>query len=155
MIPWRRDRLPTPVFLGFPGGLNHKESVCNAGDLCSIPGSGRSPGGGHSNPLQCSCLENSRESRAWKATVHRFAKSQTGLSDFHFQIPQKSLSSVGTEPDMTKRSRFCLQTSFAQYSIFLFHFNCFILFKIIRKLKDFTQKIHYQLLLKNQKLGQN
>ena len=44
--------------LGFPGGLAGEESACNAGDLGSIPGLGRSPGGGHGNPLQCSCLEN-------------------------------------------------------------------------------------------------
>ena len=41
-IPWRRDRLPTPVFLGFPCGSAGKESACNAGDLGSIPGLGRS-----------------------------------------------------------------------------------------------------------------
>ena len=52
------DRLPTPVFLGFPGGSDGKESACNAGDLGSIPGLGRFPGGGHGNPLQYSCLEN-------------------------------------------------------------------------------------------------
>ena len=57
-IPWKRDRLPTPVFLGFPGGSEGKESTCNVGDLGSIPGLGRSPGGGHGNPLWCSCLEN-------------------------------------------------------------------------------------------------
>ena len=57
-IHWRRDRLPTPVFLGFPGGSDGKESACNAGDLGSIPGLGRSPGGGHGNPLQHSSLEN-------------------------------------------------------------------------------------------------
>ena len=45
--PWRRDRLPTPVFSGFPGGSDSKESAHNAGDLGSIPGLGRSPGGGH------------------------------------------------------------------------------------------------------------
>ena len=42
---WRRDRRPTPVFLGFPGGLDDKESACNEGDLGSIPGLGRSPRG--------------------------------------------------------------------------------------------------------------
>ena len=42
----------------FPGSSNGKESACNAGDLGSIPGLGRSPGGGHGNPLQYSCLEN-------------------------------------------------------------------------------------------------
>ena len=43
--------LPTPVFLAFPGGSDCKESVCNVGDLGSVPGSGRSPGRGHGNPL--------------------------------------------------------------------------------------------------------
>ena len=42
----------------FPGGSDGKESACNAGDLSLIPGFGRSPGGGHGNPLQYSCLEN-------------------------------------------------------------------------------------------------
>ena len=55
---WRRERLPTPVFLGVPGGTDGKESACNEGDLGLIPRSGRSPGGGHGNPLQYSCLEN-------------------------------------------------------------------------------------------------
>ena len=57
-IYWGTDSLPTPVFLGFPGGSDTKESACNAGDLGSILGLGRSPGGGHGNPLQYSCLEN-------------------------------------------------------------------------------------------------
>ena len=46
-------------------------------DVGSIPGSGRSPGGGHGNPLQFSCLENPMDRGAWQATVHRVAKSQT------------------------------------------------------------------------------
>ena len=57
-IPWRRDRLPPPIFLGFSGGSDGKESACNAGDLGLIPGLGRSPGGGHGTLLQYSCLEN-------------------------------------------------------------------------------------------------
>ena len=44
-IPWKRDRLPTPVFLGFPGGSDGKESTCNVSDLGSVSGLGRSPGG--------------------------------------------------------------------------------------------------------------
>ena len=56
-IPWRRDGLPTPVFMGFPGGPDGKESAYNA-DLSLIPGLGSSHGGGHGNPLQYSCLEN-------------------------------------------------------------------------------------------------
>ena len=63
-IPWRRDRLPTPVFLGFAGGSDGKESACNEGDLGSIPGLGRSPGEGNGNPLQYSCLENPRDGGA-------------------------------------------------------------------------------------------
>ena len=57
-IPWRRDRLPTPVFLGFPVGSDSKESAYNAGDLGLIPGLRGSLGGGHGNPHQYSCLEN-------------------------------------------------------------------------------------------------
>ena len=53
-IHWRRDRLPTPVFMGFPGGSAGKESACNAGDLGLIPGLGRSPGEGRGYPLQYS-----------------------------------------------------------------------------------------------------
>ena len=57
-----RDRVPT---VGFPGGSEGKASACNAGDLGSIPGSGRSPGEGHGNPLQYSCLENAMNGGAW------------------------------------------------------------------------------------------
>ena len=53
-----RDRLPTPVFLGFCGGSAGKESALNAGDLSSIPGLGRSPGEGKGYPLQYSGLES-------------------------------------------------------------------------------------------------
>ena len=49
------------------------------GDMGSIPGSGRSAGGEHENPLQCSCLENPRDRGAWPAAVHGFAKGQTRL----------------------------------------------------------------------------
>ena len=59
-----------PYILGFPGGSDCKESTCNAGDLGSVPGLGRSPGGGHGNPLQYSCLENSRDRGAWQAIDH-------------------------------------------------------------------------------------
>ena len=51
-IHWRRDRLPTPVFLGFPGGSAAKKSACNAGNLGSILELGRSPGEGKGYPLQ-------------------------------------------------------------------------------------------------------
>ena len=67
--------------LDFPGGSDSKEPVYNAGDLGSIPGSGRSPGEGNGDPLQYSCLENSMDRGTWRAIVHGAAKSQTGLSD--------------------------------------------------------------------------
>ena len=66
----------------FPGGSDGKESACDVGDMGSIAGLGRSPGGGHGNPLQYSCLENSMDRGAWWATVCRVAKSQTRLSDY-------------------------------------------------------------------------
>ena len=78
---WRKDRLPTPAFLDFLGGLAGKESTHNEGDLGLIPGLGRSPGRGHGNPLQCSCLENPMDRGAWQATVHRVTESQTQLSN--------------------------------------------------------------------------
>ena len=65
---------------GFPGGSVVKKLLANAGDAGeSIPGSGRSPEGGHGNPLQYSCLENPMDRGAWWATVHRVAKSWTQL----------------------------------------------------------------------------
>ena len=50
--------------MGFPGGSDSKESACNEGDLGLIPGLGRSPGGGHGNPLQYYCLENPHGQRS-------------------------------------------------------------------------------------------
>ena len=105
---WRRKWQPTPVFclenprdggawwaavygvaqsrtrlkrLSSSIGLlcSGKESACNAGDLGSIPESGRSSGEGNGNPLQYSCLENSMDRGAWWATVHGVTKSQTRL----------------------------------------------------------------------------
>ena len=70
-------------FKGFPGGSDSKESASNARDPGSIPGSGRSPGGGHGNPLQYSCLENPVDRGAWRATVLGVTKSQTRLSNSH------------------------------------------------------------------------
>ena len=82
-IHWRRDSLPTPVFLGFPCGSAGKESICNAGDLGSVPGLGISPGDREGYPLQYSDLENSMD-----CVVRGVTKSQTQLNNFHFpQLP--------------------------------------------------------------------
>ena len=67
--------------MGFPGGSDSRESACNVGDLGSIPGSGRSPGGGNGNPSQYSYLENPMDRGAGQATVHGVAESQTRRSD--------------------------------------------------------------------------
>ena len=58
-----------PCDLGFPRSSFGKASASNAGDLGSIPGSGKSPGEGNGNPLQYSCLENPVDRGAWQATV--------------------------------------------------------------------------------------
>ena len=67
--------------MGFPGSSDVKVSACCAGDLGSIPGSGRPPGEGNGNPLQYPRLENPMDRRAWQATVHGVTESQTRLSD--------------------------------------------------------------------------
>ena len=74
---------------GFPGGSDGNESACSAGDLGSIPGSGRSLGEGHGNPLQYSCLGNSMDRELWWVTVHRVAKSWTQLSDSHLHFQRR------------------------------------------------------------------
>ena len=78
-IRWRRDRLPTPVFFGFPGGSAGKEPACNMGDSGSIPGLGRSPGERNGYPPQYSGMENPMDYR-----LCRITKSLTWLSDFPF-----------------------------------------------------------------------
>ena len=64
----------TILVFGFPGGSEVKASASNAGDLGSIPGSGRLPGEGNGNPLQYSCLENLTDRGTWGVTVHGVAK---------------------------------------------------------------------------------
>ena len=74
---WQMPRAPHLIVLTTPwrlvqgeqAGSGGKESTCNAGDLGSISGSGRSPGEGNDNPLQYPCLENSMDGEAWQVTV--------------------------------------------------------------------------------------
>ena len=74
------------LLIGFiqvaPVVKNPPDSAGDVRDACSIPGSGRSPGGGHGSPLQYSCLENPMDREAWGATVHRVSKSWTQLKQF-------------------------------------------------------------------------
>ena len=66
---------------GFSGSSDGKASACNAEDLDSIPELGRSPGEESVYPLRSSCVENSMDRRAWRATVHQVAKSRMPLSN--------------------------------------------------------------------------
>ena len=88
-ICWRRARLPTPVFLGFPCGSAGKESTHNAGDLGFIPRLGRSSAEGKGYPLQYSGWENSTD-----CIVHGVTESRTRLSDFHFHFKTLSISTT-------------------------------------------------------------
>ena len=82
MINWNILKLST-IFMKrwLPGGSVVKNLPANAGDAGSIPGSGRSPGGGNGKPLQNCCLENPMDRGAWQATVYGVAKSWIQLSD--------------------------------------------------------------------------
>ena len=66
--------------MGFPGGSDSKETTCIVGDLGSVPGWGRFPGGGHGNPLQYFCLENLMDRGAWWAAVSGVSENWTRLS---------------------------------------------------------------------------
>ena len=84
--PLEKDRLPTPAFLGFPGGSDGK-SACNAGDLALVSGLGRSPEEGW-QPTPIFLPEESHEQRSLAGSmgVHGVAKSQTQLSNIHFHF---------------------------------------------------------------------
>ena len=87
--------------LAFPGGSGSKESACNAGNLGLIPGSGRSPGGGHGNPLQYSCWENSMDRGAWGLTVHKVAKRlSNSYTHTHTQLDSASHQSSCLNPKL-------------------------------------------------------
>ena len=75
-VIYRMDKQQDPT-LGFLGGSDGKESTRSARDLGSIPGLGKSSEEGNGNPLQNSCLENSMDRGAWRATAHGVLKSQT------------------------------------------------------------------------------
>ena len=76
----RQNQQYNPLYQGFPGGSVVKNLPTNAGDMGSIPGSGKFPGEGNGNPLQYSCLENPIDREAWWATVHGVLKNWTQLN---------------------------------------------------------------------------
>ena len=75
--PWRRERLPTPVFMGFPGGSDGKESTCNVGDLGSISGREDPPEEGMATHSSILAWRIHMDRGAWRAIVHGVATSQT------------------------------------------------------------------------------
>ena len=84
--------VPLPEKQGFPVALVVKNPLASVGDIRdtgSIPGWGRSPGRGHDNPLQYSCLRNPIDKGAWQATVHRVSKSQTQLKQLNTHTQDK------------------------------------------------------------------
>ena len=101
-IHCRRDRLHTPVFLGFPRGSAGKESACNAGDLGSIPGLGRSPGEGKGYPLQYSCQENPWTEKPGRQRIrHNCATQIQALLLCNARILGNSYRSPGRTPPGT------------------------------------------------------
>ena len=89
--------------MGFPGGSDGKESACNVGDLGLIPGLGRSPGGGYSNPLQYSCLENPHAPRSLVGYSPWAAESDMTdrLSTAHLYLTGTSLCSYSVSTTTT------------------------------------------------------
>ena len=83
----RQPCISASSLVGFPYGSAGREATCNAGDLGSVPGLGRSPEEGKCYPLQYSGLENSMN-----CIVHRVTKSWTRLSDFHFHFHSGTIS---------------------------------------------------------------
>ena len=107
--------------LGLPRWFSGKESTCQSGDTGSIPGPGRSPGGGHGKPLQYSCLENPMDGGAWRAAVHGVTQSQTRLSSLaHTQwlSNEKQIGRLwlwGRPWGQSTRPESCLHTSLAAW----------------------------------------
>ena len=83
---------------GFPSGSAGEESACNVGDVSSIPGLGRSPGGGHGNPLQDSRLENPMDGGAWWAAVHKVAESDTSEATEHISMHANQAVASNSSP---------------------------------------------------------
>ena len=87
---------------GLPPWFSSKEFACNAGDLTSIPGSGRLPGEGNGNPLQDSCLGNSTDRGAWQATVYGVTKRHDQATKQQQQLPyvKPELANPYSFPDL-------------------------------------------------------
>ena len=84
--------------MGFPGDISGKESACHkTQEISSIPGSGRSPGGGNGNPVWCSCLENLMGRGAWQATVSPWGCKELDMTE-HAHAQAAHSRSYSSEP---------------------------------------------------------
>ena len=116
---WRKEEIGK----GFPGGSDGKESAYNAGDLGLIPGSGRSPRGANSYPLQCSRLDNPIDRGARWATVHGVAKTQKRLSDWHLtrdvtgQLHFQRHSLISSSGKEREKDSWCQQNAKCPYRV--------------------------------------
>jgi len=131
-IPWKQIILGIFTnFLGVPLWLSGKVFAYNAGDtgdLGLIPGSGRSPGGGHGNPLQYSCLENPMGREAWRVTVQRATKNWTWLKRLSTHT-LSSLASLIFHPSISSLTSLLLPTGshhimLNHWKIVLICFSC-------------------------------
>ena len=118
---------------GEPWWLSGKGPACNegdAGDMGSIPGLGRSPGGRHGNPLQYSCLENPVDRGAWWATVHGVAKSRTHLKQLSTYAQVQAFSTLKKQPltweqkDRSEGARQCVHAFIQPFSKSLLKTYC-------------------------------
>ena len=124
---------------GFPGGTSGKEPAWQCRrhrDVGSIPGLGRSSGGGHGNPLQYSCLENAMERGAWQAIVHRVAVSDATEASYHACMHMHKYIYIyiytHTHVHIHTKSQLCYTflSYFYLYQIFLFMLIHLILFML-------------------------
>ena len=121
---------------GFPRWLSGKDSACNSGateDMGSIPGSGRTPGGGHGNPLHCSCLQNPMDREAWWVLVHRVPKSQTWLKQLSIHAWRKN---TWESIKSMHRSVFSLNFYFIFYFFKKLKYGCFTVFQVYSKVNQ-------------------
>ena len=108
-IPWRKDRLPTPAFLGLPGGSDRKVSACKEGDLGLIPGSEDALEEGTATHSSILAWRTPVDRGAWWATVHGVARSQTGLNDCAQQNTGRYQVSVSSSHECLLGPRHCAE----------------------------------------------
>ena len=154
---WRRERLPTPVFLGFPCGSAGKESACNVGDLGSFPGLGRSPGEGKGPPLQCPGLQNSIPPWTCKTSIEWLSQSTLHPSHNLLSLCPCSMQLVVTSylhQNVLSHSKWCpflwlrLVFNLVAYFLHYSHFSASLRqnrgsFLTQRTLSLYCKKIHY------------